>query len=275
MIIQEPKKEILKAIVSHIIHESHKVYDIIEKRKDCALPRFFIEIKDDNLSMALKNECHIIIGIGSLSKLYNICSDFCKTYQMDYSIGKSIINKIEDNNICIDAWGISEQDLDGIKLFEEDTIDSAGILVINALTYTIYHEFGHIKYDEDDMKQIDKEKKADKFAMELVKGKCIEYPLLQMDIAPAFLGALLDNILILYDSNPQKLEESTTHPHPIERIYYFLEYFDISEESYIWEYVYDMIIKWMNENHIALKIKKNCSISAKEQLYTINNRFKK
>ena len=148
-------------------------------------------------------------------------------------------------------------------------------MAIYALTFTIFHEFGHVKYDDDSMLQIEKERRADNFALEVLYESCSQKQDTRLEDNPKFLGAFLDNILILLVSKPEDAEIAVSHPHPIERIYLFLEYFHIKEDSFLWEYAYDTIVKWANDNHIVMTFIKDCSLSIKDKLLDFYHRYKK
>lgn len=272
----EPRKDKLRAIVSHIIRETPSLHALLKVRKDCPFLKFRIQINDDNQPSASKKKCYIIVGIGDFNKLYDICCCFEKTYHLDFCTSSDILKcEEEDNDFCVDDFDISEKDLDDVKLFKDNLRGSVGTLFENALAFSLYHEFGHIKYDEDYLMPIEKEKKADLFAMGIVHEKSMESPNSQLEKSPAFLGALLDLILILYVSNPKVAEEATTHPHPIERIYKFLEYFNIGNNSYLWQYVYNIVRNWSTEHHIAMTFERDSSISDKDKLLDAYLRFKK
>ena len=74
---------------------------------------------------------------------------------------------------------------------------------------------------------------------------------------------------------PEDAEIAVSYPHPIERIYLFLEYFHIKEDSFLWEYACDTIVKWANDNHIAMTFVKDCSLSIKDKLLDFYHRYKK
>ena len=85
----------------------------------------------------------------------------------------------------------------------------------------------------------------------------------------------MENILILQVSKAKETENTMSHPHPIERIYLFLEYFHINNNSYLWRYAYDTIVKWINDNNLAMTFVKDSSISIKDKMLDAYHRFKK
>ena len=264
----------LKAIVSHIVCESPLIDAIAEIRENRLSTKFVIQIKNEIQSRPC-NDNQIILGIRNLSKLYNHCCVFCKTHQIKSNTYMTNVDKKDIAEFCIETKDLNEKDLDSILLFDEISLGSEWSLVINALAFTLYHEFGHIKYDEENEMQIEKEKRADFFAMKIVEGKCKKFPNAQIDENPAFLGALMDFIHIIRVSDPIEAEIAMTHPHPIERLYLFLEYFHINENSYLWKYAYDTIVKWAVDNNIAMTFEKESSISIKDKMLDAYHRFKK
>lgn len=103
--------------------------------------------------------------------MYDICCFFENTYHLDFCTSSDIFNCVEDENFCVDDFDISETVLDNILFSKKSLLDSAGTLFLNAVAFSLYHEFGHIKYDEDYLISIEKEKKADLFAMGIVQEK--------------------------------------------------------------------------------------------------------
>lgn len=275
MRVKEEKKDKIKAIVSYIVCETPSVYDVIKNRKCCPYPRFIVKISNDNDSYGSKSYCEIKLGLGNLTKLFDICNHFCQLYQLECSIDNNILVFHPGDEIYIDSFDISEVDLDNIEFLKDDSIGSVGTLAIYALTFTIFHEFGHVKYDDDSMLQIEKERTADNFALEVLYESCSQKQNIRLEDNPMFLGAFLENILILLVSKPRDAEIAASHPHPIERIYLFLEYFHIKEDSFLWNYAYDTIIKWANDNHIALTFVKDCSLSIQDKLLDFYHRYKK
>ena len=275
MRVKEEKKDKLKTFVSHIICKTPSVYNVIKNRGCCPYPRFVVKISNDNDSYGSKSYCEVKLGLGNLAKLYDICYHFCQLYQVKYSIDENILDFHPDDEICIDCFDISEKDLNNIEFLKNNSISSVGTLAIYALTFTIFHEFGHVKYDDDSMLQIEKERRADNFALEVLYESCLQKQDIRLEDNPKFLGAFLDNILILLVSKPENAEIAVSHPHPIERIYFFLEYFHIKEDSFLWEYAYDTIVKWANDNHIVMTFIKDCSLSIKDKLLDFYHRYKK
>lgn len=275
MRVIEEKKDKLKAVISHIICETPSVYNVIKNQGGCPNPKFIVLISKDNNSYGNKSNCEVKLGMGNLSKLCDICNHFYQLYHFEYSISNNILEFHSDDEFCIDCHDISDKELDNIEFLEDDSIGSVGTLVIYALAFTIFHEFGHVKYDDDSMLQIEKERTADLFAMGIAKEECVKYPDIQIDKNPAFLGALLNVILILNVSDPKFVEIKESHPHPVERLYLLLEYFHIDEESYLWKYTYDMVANWLKEHHLSMTYEKDCSISIKDKLLDAYLRFKK
>jgi len=275
MRVKEEKKDKLKAIVSHIICETPSVYNVIKNRECCSNTRFVVKISNDRNSYGSKSYREIKLGMGNLAKLCDICNQFCHLFQSEYYIDNNILNYHPNDEIYIDCHDISERDLGNIEFLKKNSVDSVGTLAIYALTFTIFHEFGHVKHDDDRMLQIEKERTADNFALEVLNESCSQEQNVRLEGNPKFLGAFLENILILLVSKPKDAEIAVSHPHPIERIYLFLEYFHIKEESFLWGYAYDTIVKWINDNNLAMTFVKDSSISIKDKMLDAYHRFKK
>ena len=275
MRVKEEKKDKIKAIVSHIICETPSVYNVIKNRECCSNTKFVVKISNDRNSYGSKSYREIKLGMGNLAKLCDICNQFCHLFQSEYYIDNNILNYHPNDEIYIDCHDISERDLGNIEFLKKNFVDSVGTLAIYALTFTIFHEFGHVKHDDDRMLQIEKERTADNFALEVLNESCSQEQDVRHEGNPKFLGAFLENILILLVSQPKDAEIAVSHPHPIERIYLFLEYFHIKEESFLWGYAYDTIVKWINDNNLAMTFVKDSSISIKDKMLDAYHRFKK
>lgn len=264
----------LKAIVSNIIHKNDSLHEIIDNSCKIYQQKFIIKINADNNSLGSKVNGHIILGVGNLERLFDICNEFCKKFPLEICIDESVFNMISNNNISIETCEL-EETLDTIELLNDGRISPSKSLTICALAFTLYHEFGHVKYDDGFMSPIEKERRADIFALDIVKKKCAETPEIEIDQSPYFLGALLDTCLILNVCDPARTEVNTTHPHPIERLYLMLEYFHIESNSYLWQYVYDVMVNWINKHHIVMTFENDSSITLKDKLLDIYHRFKK
>lgn len=273
--MKDVKKEKLRAVVSHVICETPSIYEVIKNRESRLNQRFVVKISSDKISYGSKSYSEVKLGMGNLAKLCDICNHFCQLYKLDYNIGKNILVFLLDDEICIDCNDISEMDLDNIDFLKGDFIGSVGTLAIYAFTFTLFHEFGHVKYDDDSMAQIEKERTADNFALEVLRESCFQEPNVRLEETPMFLGAFMENILTLLVSNPKDAEITMSHPHPIERIYLFLEYFHINNNSYLWRYAYDTFVKWINDNNLAMTFVKDRSISIKDKILDAYHRFKK
>ena len=272
---KEEKKEKYKAIVSHIICENPTIYEVIKDSTSRLQRKFVVKINEDNCSYGSRNNGEIIIGVGNHEILYKICNNFIPSSHFAFSVDNNFLDYLSDDDLCIDIWDLKETTLDNLGLLNKDEVGPVDILVKNALAYTIYHECGHIKYDNESMLQIEKERTADYFAMEVLQESCSREVNVRLEENPKFLGAFLENILILLVSKPKDAGIEMSHPHPIERIYLFLEYFHIKDDSFLWKYAYDTIVKWANENNIAMTLEKDCSLSIKDKLLDAYHRFKK
>lgn len=269
------KKDNLRAIVSNIVCKNPILYAVIRNRHSGLYSKFIINVTNDKNSYASKKNSEVKLGIGNLAKLCDICIHFCQLYQLELGIDNNILSFQSDDEVYIDCYDINEKDLDNIEFLKDNSIDTVGTLAIYALTYTLFHEFGHVKYDADSMIQIEKERTADNFALEILRKLCNEEPNGRLEENPSFLGAYLDNIVTLLVSKAKDAEISMSHPHPIERIYLFLEYFHIDDNSYLWRYAYDTIVKWANDNNLAMTFEKDSSISIKDKMLDAYHRFKK
>lgn len=267
------KKKRLAAIVSHIICENPTIIKVVKEASRLYKRKFLVQIKDDNNSWGSKENSHIILGVGNIETLFNICINFSQAYNLSYSSDNRIFTLITDADLNIENYDVKESFLDKIDFLNEDTFDAAGTLAINGLAFALYHEFGHVKYDDDYELQIEKERKADLFAMDVVKEMCSDC--IPLDRNPIFLGAYLENILMLSVCNPNEAEILFSHPHPIERIIILLEYFHIEENSYLWKYAYDEITKWINVNNMSMTYERYSSITIKDKLMDAFCRFKK
>lgn len=267
---EEKKKEHLKAIVSQLICQNQLIVDVVKETKSRRSGKFLVQITEDSNSHGSKENCHIFLGVGNFEKLYEICNSFSRANS--FLFNTSII-MLTDGDLNIENYDVKESFLDKIDFLNEDTFDAAGTLAINGLAFALYHEFGHVKYDDGYELQIEKERKADLFAMDVVKEMCSDC--IPLDRNPIFLGAYLENILMLSVCNPNEAEILFSHPHPIERIIILLEYFHIEENSYLWKYAYDEITKWINANNMSMTYERNSSITIKDKLMDAFCRFKK
>lgn len=267
------KKEKLRAVLSHIICDTTCVLNVIKEIQTGFSTKFRIEINNEDESMGSRSNHYVLIGLSGLSKMYDICNKFFSRYIFDYNTCRIPVLHC-DKDINIDIWDLDD------SIFPDSFLDGENIgpvdsLVINAFAYTLYHEFGHVKYDEDSKPPMEKEWKADLFAMEVIKADLSSKPNVQIDKNPIFLGALFEFIHILNISSFYDLQVDMSHPHPIERLYLLLEYFHIENNSYLWEYVYDEISQWLNANHMLMTYEKFNSISIKDKFLDAYHRFKK
>ena len=270
---KERKKEQLKSIVSQLICDNPIIVAIVKDASREFHRKFTVQIKEDCNSWGSKDNIHIILGIGNLEKLFQMCKSFSQVYHLQYSSGNRILTLKTDGDLNIETKDVTESFWDKMEFFNEKTDSAAVTLTINALAFALYHEFGHVKYDDDSESQIGKERKADLFAMDVVKKQCAGCINLYQN--PIFLGAFLEIILIMKMSDPKETEISYSHPHPIERIIVFLEYFHIGEDSYLWKYTYDEVVKWINANNISMIYENDSSITIKDILMDAFCRFKK
>ena len=270
---KEKKKEQLKAIVSHFICKNPIIDDIVKETRSRHQGKFTIQITEDGNSKGSKENCHIILGVGNIETLFNICKNFSQAYNLSCSFENRIFTLITNDDLNIETYDVKESFLDKVEFLNENTDSAAVTLTINALAFALYHEFGHVKYDDDSMLQIEKERKADLFAMDVVKEMCSNY--IHLDKNQIILGAFLENILIMSTSDPKDTEISFSHPHPIERIILFLEYFHIGESSYLWKYTYDEFVKWINANNMSMIYERDSSTTIKDKLMDAFCRFKK
>ena len=247
---KEWKKEQLKSIVSQLICENPIIFAIVKEASSELRRKFTVQLKEDCNSLGSKDNLHIILGIGNLEKLFQICNSFSQAYHLQYGSGNRIFTLINDEDLNIETNDITESFLDKVEFLNENTDGTAATLTLNALAFILYHEFGLVKYDDDSMLPIEKERKADLFAMDVVKEMCSDCILL--DKNKFFLGAFLETILTMSMSGPKDTELYFSHPHPIERIIVFLEYFHIGESSYLWKYTYDEIVTWINANNMSM-----------------------
>ena len=262
------KIERIKAIVSHVLHESSCLLGIVNNTSGYS--QMFQLVINHEHPCGSKKERSIILGLENLSCLYELCHSFCKKYDVTFESNHyEFANHVIDD-LSIDTFELKEEELNKTDFLREEEFSSVDLLVIYALASSLYHEFGHVKYDEGP-RSISNERKADEFAFKIVHDKCISK---NIEKSPEFLGLLLDYILILHLLQPYDKRDNT-HPHPIERIYLFLEYFHIKEDSFLWEYAYDTIVKWANDNHIAMTFVKDCSLSLKDKLLDFYHRYKK
>lgn len=270
---KERKKEQIKSIVSQLICDNPIIVAIVKDASSKFQRKFTVQIKEDCNSWGSKDSIHIILGIGNLEKLFQMCKSFSQVYHLQYSSGNRILPLKTDGDLNIETYDVKESFLDKIDFLNEDTFDAAGTLAINSLAFALYHEFGHVKYDDDYELQIEKERKADLFAMDVVKEMCSDC--IPLDRNPIFLGAYLENILMLSVCNPNEADILFSHPHPIERIIILLEYFHIEENSYLWKYAYDEITKWINANNMSMTYERYSSITIKDKLMDAFCRLKK
>lgn len=268
---KEEKKEKLKAIVSNIICNNNSILDVISKSNR----KFIVTINSDKNSRGSKSNCHVILGTQNLITLSKLCNDFCNKFSLELKIDRNVFNYISNDDIYIETYDLKEEELENIKFLDGEKIGPSEYLSICAIAFTLYHEFGHVMYDDDFIFPIEKERKADIFALDIVKKKFSENPRIKIDQSPYLLGAILDTCLILEVCDPVLTEVSTTHPHPIERLYLMLEYFHIEPNSYLWQFVYDVVVSWINKHHISNTFEKDSSKSLKDKILDAYLRFKK
>ena len=272
----EQKKVKIKTIVSHIICGNPIIYEVIENSASRRQQKFVVTINEDKNSRGSRNDGKIILGVGNLEELYKVCNNFIHFFNLIFCTGKGSLNVIADDKLSIECWELKETTLNNIyDVLIKDDFDSVSVLVRNSLAFTLFHECGHVKYDDDSMTKIEKERTADNFALEVLRESCSQEPNIRLEGTPMFLGAFLENILTLLVSKPKDAEIAMSHPHPIERIYLFLEYFHIDDNSYLWRYAYDTIVKWANDNNLAMTFEKDSSISIKDKMLDAYHRFKK
>lgn len=258
--------KMIRNIISFFISESPMVCEIIEDLKG-KKPRFIIQINKDGQSWANIKDNLIILGIGNIQSIYDICNAFCKENEMAFDNANLTDNKnIKKIDVCIEN-NITDSDIFQILTFlYKGYSKSAKVLTLYAMAFTLFHEFGHIKNDNESNFPITNEKDADQFAFECIERICSSDLCKDYSISLFVLGALMELLFILKNSKFDDSLVNQSHPHPVTRIYNLLDFFSIEDESYLWSYSYEMIIQWMKHNNRIVSFEQESSISPKEKL---------
>ena len=270
----EIKKQ-LKAIISHIISENSDLCDIICSAEK-PFSSFIVNIDNSIQSFGSKSNGQICLGLGNIILLHQLCCRVCEKLKIINHATSNIFTNKNTLRLCVEFDSFSDIDklLYSAHFLDDNVITSADSLTVYAMAYTLYHEFGHIKYDDAANYPLDKERQADWFANETL-AKMIACSQNEENASLRFWGGIIDVILILFVSKHRHTEISGTHPHPIERLYNFLEFFKVDKEDCLWDFAFYFVKKWLKKNNIIdLSIKDN-SLTTHDKFLDIYLRFKK
>lgn len=144
-------KDKLETFITNIIIENPLIHKIIKDLSDIKT-KLLIQISNDNLSWAKKEDNQIILGIGCIQNIYNICTEFCNDNNIKLCIDNLNCKKSDKINVGFDYDDIADYSIIKNLYFlygEKSKSKPALALTLYSLAFTLYHEFGHIKNDKD------------------------------------------------------------------------------------------------------------------------------
>ena len=178
------KIDTLKNALYQLVGENHALVEII-KVVNAKHPQIMeICISDNKTSSAWHDSNHIFLGIQMLPQLYTICEDItnkfnitaCMNIESKYSkYGKDsvrgILSVYSNETTCTPP----SQILGSINFLNENSknqkkeYSAVDTLVLCAIEYSLCHEVGHLLRDSESQDPIEKERKADEFAFQVIK----------------------------------------------------------------------------------------------------------
>lgn len=227
-----------------------------------------ISISDDKTSSAWHDSNKIILGIKMLPQLYSICKEITKSFNISAcmnveskysSCGEGSIRgllSVYNNDVtCTPPSQIVESTnfLNENSKNQKKEFTAVDTLVLCALEYSICHEVGHLLYDKEELKSIEKETTADKFAFQVIKKQYkselnVNCPIVYSRVIGTFLGVSS----VLFYRKSEEENSDIEHPHTIERMYSMLNNWQVSCDSSLWELGCYLIEKWTDNNGMTL-----------------------
>lgn len=174
----------------------------------------------------------------------------------------------------------SEESMIISKLGESDLMNSESLttqdkLTMYALSFSLFHEIGHLKYDPEilETNQFAREQNADKFAFQAVMS-IIPKSQDQLNNA-VFIGALIAIGQMLLSRSQDEEIEDIEHPHSIERMYELFRFWNIPYDSPYWEIAFCIIKDWVEKYHQDLTWIKESSLTFKDKVNDAYEHFRK
>lgn len=252
------KIEILKAIIYQLVDENKYLKDAVNNSGNTIVS---IKIDSSGGCLGSSNSREVILGIKDVIETYifieEIKFDLCYSIPFQFNDkylkyeGCRSIKNIIDVYITSPEVPLVAEQLNSSDFLSVETLSKLDTVVIYALAYSLFHEFGHILYDTKIPKseQLKREYKADEFAFQTIKA------IPHADNANLY-GTIMGISYVLNKMAPEIELKDKEHPHSIERLYVLLDSWGISDDSKFWELAYLIICKW-NEKYKLMKCEKS------------------
>lgn len=200
----------------------------------------FADYKTNNIKLSLLD---VIEAYEKVIKLDSIprCNFLLDKGYGDYCSDKCIRKFVEVPSESCSVEKDNTNLLEGTAFINDEIYTSMDVCTIYSMAYSLYHEIGHMIHDKyiPETEQIRREKIADMFAFRAIKSfNDKEHE------ESSLLGTFIGVTHILKMTTPQKEKEDVDYPYTVDRITSLLNYWEVPDESLIWELAYEEIKKW-------------------------------
>lgn len=283
------KCERLKSVIKRMIDTNPLVVKSINCINERLNDRLAIEICCDADCQAWTNLNIIYLGLGCISRIYQLLNSLT-----DWDFNKYMINIQSNQN---DEYGVDRylklnkdvvilprlgeeldvlKEINKLKFLENTSLTISDMICLGAMGFLLFHELGHLIHDPkiSGTNMFTKEIMADIFANEALNVTVIHSEYKQSSCV-AFVGAIMAISQILMHRDQLKELKDVEHPHTIERMYGLFRFWNVSDESPIWELAYSIIQKWTNKYSIDITWLKDSSTSYKEKVNDAYEHFRK
>lgn len=261
------KLETLKAIIYQICDDSQYLKKSL---KDKGISHVSIKLSYTEGSLGSAQDLEIDLSIKDIVETYAFLKRFVSNRDsIDYF---QLNNKYSDYissmdirtiiDVCIPSpyQSLIVEQLNRFGFLSGETISEPDTIAIYAMAYSLFHEFGHVLYDNDmpESEQIKKECKADEFAFRVLKAiPCVGNANL--------LGTMMGISYVMHKLKPEVELNDKKHPHSIERLFALLDFWSIADDSHYWNLAYQVVCIWSGENSLPMTWITPTSISEKDK----------
>ena len=248
------KLKTLKAIIYQICDDSQYFKKSL---KDKGISHVSIKLSYTEGSLGSAQDLVIDLSIKDIVETYaffkrfisNLDSIDCFRLNNKYSdyIRSINIRKIINVYIPSPDESLVVNQLDNSDFLSEETISELDTIAIYAMSYSLFHEFGHVLYDNElpESEQIVKECKADEFAFRAIKAiPCTDNANL--------LGSMMGISYVMHKLKPEVELSDKKYPHSIERLFALLDFWSIADDSQYWNLAYQVVCIWSEKNSLPM-----------------------
>ena len=276
--------EFLRTIIYQLIGENQFLLNAIDcvKQRDDTVP--FVDLSNCGGSSYWPPR-RIIIGVPDIIGCNNLLQsiDILQDEDLIFQIIKNYWDLKDRFKRCsgvIVNMPMTQFECDEIEnllkkscfLKDEKCLSIYDAATIYSLAYSLYHEFGHVIHNEyiPDSAPFKRENVADTFAFEAVKSMMNDKNEIIL-----IVGVFISIIYVLKKRTPKEETDDKDHPHSIERLYSFLLFWGIPDDSDYWKLAYEVISKWCNKNRLPITWERATSESPKDKFTDAYMYFRK